>query len=204
MADDGTIAPDPPRLARAHRAGLRPSSPWLWPASVCLGLGLVLHVTGAAWVAAWRELWAAGLTGLSPSLVWSRGVGELVALLAWSGGLAVVLALVTGSLGWVDDRAREDLGVRSRRSGARGVLALVVPALAVALVVGVCAGGARAVDASEDGLMTLWFAWLRGGLVGTGGLLLVAGLVDRRLAQHRLWRALHQTVAEVRAERRNG
>lgn len=203
MADDGTIAPDPRRLARAHRAGLRPSSPWLWPASTCLGLGLVLHITGEAWFAAWRELWVAGLAGMSTTAMWSRGVDELVRLLAWSGGLAVVFALVTGSLGWVDDRAAEELGVGSRRSGARGVLAFAVPALAAALIVGVCAGAARAVDASADGLMTLWFAWLRGGLVGAGGLLLVAGLVDRRLARHRLWRALHQTVAEVRAERRN-
>jgi hypothetical protein len=204
LADDGTIAPDPPRLARAHRAGLRPTSPWLWPASTCLALGLVLHVTGEARVEAWRELWAAGLAGMSASAVWSRGVGELCALLGWSAGLALVVALVTGSLGWVDDRAAEGLAAGSRRSVARGVLAFVVPALAVALVMGVCAGAARAVDASADGLTTLWLAWLRGGLFGTGLLLLIAGLVDRRLAQHRLWRALHQSVAEVREERRNG
>lgn len=125
-------------------------------------------------------------------------------LLAWTGVLALAVALLTGTLGWVDRRAGEGLNVPPRQwSVARGVLAFLVPALAVALGIGVCAGAARAVDASVSGLTGLWLAWLRYLLLGTGGLLLLAGVVDRALARRRLWRALHRTVAEARAERRS-
>lgn len=202
MADDGTLAPDPPRLARAHRAGLRPTSPWLWPAATCLGLGLVLHVTGEARVAAWRDVWAAGFAGAPPAELGRWLVDELTTLLAWTLGLAAAVAVLSGAIGPVDASAGERLRVPRLWSVARGVLAFIVPAVAVGLIVGVCAGAARSVDASAGGSTQLWLAWLRYMLFGTGFLLLGAGLVDRALARRRLWRALHRSVAEVRAERR--
>lgn len=176
-------------------------SPWLWPAALCLGLGLVIHFSGEARMTAWSEAWSAGLIAGDAASGWAAARGALGDLLAWTGGLALVIAALAGTLGWVDRRARENLQVGPLRSVARGVLALVVPALATLLVLGVCAGAARAVDASPAGLQGLWSAWLRNLLFGTGGLLLAAGLVDQVLARRRLWRALHRTVAEVRAER---
>jgi len=203
LADDGTLAPDPTRMARAHRAGLRARSSWLWTAATCLGLGLVLHATGEARVAAWREIWVAGLGGASPEQLGRWLVGELVTLLVWAAGLVLVVAVLTGAIGWVDRRAGERLNMSpGRPSVARGVLAFMVPVLAVVLVIGVCAGAARSVDASETGLTLLWNGWVQYLLLGTGGLLLVAGGIDRALAQRRLWRALHRSVAEARAERR--
>lgn len=191
-------------MARAHRAGLRATSPWLWSAATCLGLGAVLHVTGEARVAAWREVWAAGLGGAPPQQLGRWLVGELVTLLAWTAGIVLLVAVLSGTIGWVDRRARERLNVAPGRvSVARGLLAFVVPALAVGLMLGVGAGAARSVDASESGVTGLWVAWLRYLLLGTGGLLLVAGVVDRALARHQLWRALHRSVAEARAERRS-
>jgi hypothetical protein len=202
LADDGTLAPDPPRMARAHRAGLRPTSPWLWPAATCLGLGLVLHVTGEARVAAWREVWAAGFAGAPPAELGRWLVGELTTLLAWTLGLAAAVAVLTGAIGPVDASAGERLRVPRLRSVRAGCWRSWCRCVAVGLIVGVCAGAARSVDASASGSTQLWLAWLRYLLFGTGGLLLVAGLVDRALARRRLWRALHRSVAEVRAERR--
>lgn len=190
-------------MARAHRAGLRATSPWLWTAATCLGLGLVLHVTGEARVAAWREIWIAGLGGTASEQLGRWLVGELVTLLGWTAGLVLGVAVLTGAIGWVDRRAGEGLNVSPGRSSvARGVLAFVVPGLAVVLVLGVGAGAARSVDASAAGLTMLWIGWLRYLLLGTGGFLLVAGWIDRALARRRLWRALHRSVAEARAERR--
>lgn len=204
MADDGTLAPDSLRLDRAHRAGLRPTSPWVWPAATCLGLGLVLDVTGEARVAAWREIWVSGFAGAPPEQLGRWLVGELVTLLAWTGGLVLAVALLTRTFGRVERRAGERLKVPPRQqSVARGVMAFLVPTLATALVIGVCAGAARSVDASAAGLSRLWLTWLRDLLLGTGGVLLLAGVVDQALARRRLWRALHRTVAEARAERRS-
>jgi hypothetical protein len=199
LAEEGTLAPDPHRLARAHRAGLRPTSPWLWPAAACLGLALALHMGGAARVEALQGAWAAGVAAGDASGVGAALAGELTRLLAGAAALALVVAALTGTLGRVDRRTR--LQVRLRPSAARGLLALALPAVAVVLALGVAAGAARAVDASPAGLQALWLAWLRYLLLGTGGMMLVAGVIDRALARRRLWRALHRTVAEARAER---
>ena len=192
MADDGSIAPDPRRLARAQRAGLRPGSPWLTPAAMCLALAAGLRWFGPAVLVSWREVWSRGLAGASV-------VGELVTTVMIAAAVvAVLVAVFAGSFGWVDTRAREGLGVGELRSAARGVLASIVPLVVVVMLAGVCAGAARAVDASEAGLWALWWAWSQRLLVGVGGLLLAAGLVDRAFARRRLWRALHRSPDELR------
>jgi hypothetical protein len=191
LADDGSIAPDPRRLARAHRAGLRPSSPWLVPAALCLGLAAALRWLGPALLQRWQASWTGGVAPAQLGAV----VGEW---LAGAAALVLLVALLGGGLGWVDARAGRGLGVGGQRSGARGALTVIVAALVVVLLAGVCAGAARAVDASETGLWTLWWAWSQRLLFEVGGLLLVAGLVDRALARHRLWRALHQTADDLR------
>jgi len=195
VADDGSIAPDPRRLARARRAGLRPASPLLWPAASCLALAAALRWGGPQLLDAWRQLWAVGLAG-GPVLA------EFGAALAWllggTAGLVVAVASVNGGLGWVERGLLSGLGVGAQRSGLRGGVQLVVPWLALAGLAGVCAGAARAVDASEAGLLALWWTWLLRGLVGLGGLLLLAGALDRALARRRLWRALHRSAGDLR------
>lgn len=199
MAEEGTLAPDSHRLARAHRAGLRPTSPWLWPAAACLGLALMLHGSGAARFEVWRAAWTAGIAAGDAAPLGGAMIGGLAALLGWAAALALVVAGLSGTLGRVDRRAR--LRAELRPSVVRGLLALALPAVAVVLGLGVIAGAARAVDASPAGLQALWLAWLRNMLLGTGGVMLVAGVIDRTLARRRLWRALHRTIAEARAER---
>jgi hypothetical protein len=198
LADDGTLAPDDFRLARAARAGLRPGSAWLTPALLCLALALALELAGPSVLADWRALWSAGFAGAPTApLAWLTDV--LARLLGLAAGVALAGAAVTGALGWVDPDAGRGLHVGPLRSRVRGLLACAVPLLAAALLAGVCAGAARAVDAGEAGLLALWAAWLRRLLFGTGALLLLAALVDRAVARHRLWRALHRTPAELRA-----
>lgn len=192
LADDGSIAPDPRRLARAQRAGLRPSSPWLTPAALCLGLAAGLRWGGTVMLERWRGVWSQGVNGVD-------GVGDLVVTaMIGAAVISVGVAALAGSLGWVDTRAREGLAVGEMRGAGRGVLALLVPVLVVFVLAGVCAGAARAVDASEAGLMALWWAWAQRLLIAVGGLLLVAGVVDRALARRRLWIALHRNPDELR------
>jgi hypothetical protein len=105
---------------------------------------------------------------------------------------------MNGGLGWVDHGAGRGLVVGSQRSRLRGVVMLLVPGLALLLMAGVCAGAARAVDASEAGLLALWWGWLLRLLVGVGGLLVLAGGLDRALARRRLWQALHRSAGELR------
>ncbi|HEY0134585.1 MAG TPA: hypothetical protein VGB85_10905 [Nannocystis sp.] len=190
MADDGSIAPDPRRLARAQRAGLRPGSPWLTPAVMCLALAAGLRWGGPAALGRWRAVWMQGTV---------EGVGAVVVpLMIGAAVVAVAVAALAGSLGWVDARAREGLAVGELRSAGRGLLALLVPVLVVLVLAGVVAGAARAVDASEAALIGLWWAWAQRLLVGVGGLLLVAGVVDRALGRRRLWLALHRDPDELR------
>jgi len=159
---------------------------------MCLALAAGLRWFAPAVLSSWREVWSRGLAGASV-------VGELVTTVMIAAAVVTVLvAVLAGSFGWVDTRAREGLGVGELRSPARGVLALIVPVATLVVLAGVCAGAARAVDASEAGLWALWWAWLQRLLVGVGGLLLVAGLVDRALARRRLWRALHRSPDELR------
>jgi len=198
VADDGSIAPDPRRLARAHRAGLRPASPLLLTGALCLALAAALRWGGPPLLGAWHRLWGEGLVG--GSLV--HGLGGLVAALGWLfggvAGLVVLVASVNGGLGWVERGVARGLAVGSQRSGLRGGLMILVPGLALLLLAGVCAGAARAVDASEAGLLALWWGWLLRLLVGVGGLLLLAGGLDRALARRRLWRALHRSAGDLR------
>ncbi|MBA3548463.1 MAG: hypothetical protein H0T76_18430 [Nannocystis sp.] len=113
-------------------------------------------------------------------------------------GLVVVVVSVNGGLGWVDSAAGRGLEVGPQRSGLRGGLMLLVPWLALLLLAGVCAGAARAVDASEAGLLALWWGWLLRLLVAVGVLLVLAGGLDRALARRRLWRALHRSAGDLR------
>ncbi len=196
LAEQGSIAPDPRRLARAHRAGLRPSSPWLMPGVLCLALAGGLRWLGPELLADWRAQWEASVAGNGLAIA-GLGAGVLrgfgvVAL------LVLVLAALGGRLGWVDAAAGRGLGVGSQRSGLRGALALLVPVVMVVMLASVCGGAARAVDASEAGLLALWWAWTQRLLFGGGCVLVLVGVFDRALARHRLWQSLHQSADEQR------
>ena len=157
---------------------------------MCLALAAGLRWGGPAALERWRATWTQG--GVD-------GVGELViSLMIGAAVISVGVAALAGSLGWVDARAREGLAVGELRSAGRGALALLVPVLVVLVLAGVVAGAARAVDASEAALIGLWWAWAQRLLVGVGGLLLLAGVVDRALGRRRLWRALHRNRDELR------
>ena len=196
LADDGSIAPDLRRLARAHRAGLRPGSPWLVPGVLCLALAGGLRWFGPGLLLGLRAQWEASVAGgaidvIGPGAGVLRAFGVVALLL-------VMLAALGGRLAWVDVAAGRGLGVGSQRSGLRGALALLVPVVVLLWLASVCAGAARSVDASESGLLALWWAWTQRLLIGVGLLLLVVGVLDRMLARHRLWRSLHQSAGELR------
>lgn len=195
MPDDGSIAPDPRRLARAHRAGLRPASPLLLTGALCLAAAAALGWGGPALLDAWRRSWAVGVVDASAM---AGLVGMFGWLFAGVAGLVVVVASVNGGLGRVDRGVGRGLEVGSLRSGLRGGLLVLVPGLALLLLAGVCAGAARAVDASEAGLLALWWGWSLRLLTGVGVLLLLAGGVDRALARRRLWQALHRSAGDLR------
>jgi hypothetical protein len=196
LADDGSIAPDPRRLARAHLAGLRPVSPFLLPGVLCLALVGGLRWLGPGLLRDLRAQWELAIAGGGFELA-----GLMPGVLRGFGAVALVvlgMSALGGRLGWVDPSAGRGLGVGSQRSGMRGVLALLVPVVVVLMLASVCAGAARAVDASEAGLLALWWAWVMRLLFGVGCLLVLVGVFDRTLARQRLWRALHQSVEEVR------
>lgn len=195
MADDGSIAPDSRRLARAHLAGLRPTSPWLLPGVLCLALAGGLRWLGPELLRGFRAQWELGVAGGEVRLV---GLGAVLRGFGAVALVVLVLAAVGGRLGWVDPGAGRGLGVGSQRSGMRGALGLLVPFVVVVLLASVCAGAARAVDASEAGLLALWWAWVQRLLFAVGCLLVVVGVFDGMLARQRLWRSLHQSAEEVR------
>lgn len=189
------IAPSRARVALAARAGLRPWSPWLVPAALCLVAAAAVPEELPA-SAALRAAWAGDAGGLRDMVfgTWSIVLG---------GALVVAVAAVaaSGGLGWRADAGR--LGRVGEIERALLVQALVgAGSLALAAVVlgGVVAGAARAVDASGEGLAVLWLAWLRRGLVAIGLSSLVAAVIDLALGKRAIWRALHQTRAEVRAQ----
>ena len=196
LADEGSIAPDPRRLARAHRAGFRPSSPFVLPGVLCIGVASGVRWLGPALLRDLRGALEASAAGGG-----IKSVELLSALLRGFGAVALlvlVLAALGGRLGFVDAAAGRGLGVGSQRSGLRVVLGLLVPVVVAVMVASVCAGAARAVDASETGLLGLWWSWVQRLLFGVGGVLVVAGLLDRSLARHRLWRSLHQSAEALR------
>ncbi len=165
------------------------------PGVLCLALAAALRWGAPSMLAAWREGWRQGLAG-------ATGLGGLGAALGWSlvgvVGLVLAVASVNGGLGWVDRALGRELAVGAQRSALRGGLMLLVPWLALLVLAGVCAGAARAVDASEAGLMALWWGWTLRLLVGVGGLLVLAGGLDRALARRRLWQALHRSAGDLR------
>ena len=121
-------------------------------------------------------------------------------------GLAVLaLALVSQRLGWISAIEQQRLAAAPARPAALARVVLctgVALGLALALV-GVLAGSARGVDASEAGLWQLWLGWAeRACVVLAAGLGLGAGLellLDRRDRELALWQTPQAARDEARA-----
>lgn len=205
MSDERTVAPSPARWSRAWDAGMRPWSGWLWPAVVCGLLALAIdrlrHEEDA-----WLELGTVLRPGsLEPEVWLGVVVTALGGVLAVVGGASLVLALVSQRLGWVSTDERERLLPAPARPV---VLARVVLCLAVGLglalaLAGVLAGSARAVDASEASLVSLWLEWAQRAFavlalaLGVGAI--VDLLLDRRDREQQLWQTPQAARDEARA-----
>lgn len=186
------VPPSRARVRLAHRAGLRPSSPWLVPSTLCLGLAAALPELGAGL----REGLRAGLVGGDETHgLWAMSFETGSIGLVAAAGLAVAAVAAAGGVGRVRRGRLGRVGEISGPSVALGVAALVA---LVVILRGVVAGAARAVDASEVGLVALWGAWLQRGLVAVGAIGLVAAIVDLARARAAIRRALRQTPAEAR------
>lgn len=200
MEGDATTPPSRARLALAWRVGLRPRSPRLVPALICLALAAAIpDRIDAAPALALRAAWA-GRDGheLMDMFV---GTWSFIALAAVCA--AVAAAAVSGTLGWVEGEARRLGRVARVRPGPAaaivGAAVLVVVALALR---GVIAGAARGVDASEAGVTMLWVEWLRRALLAAGLVSLAAAAIEALTTRAALRRALYQTRCE--AEGRGG
>lgn len=200
MADERTVAPSAARQRRAWRAGRRPRSRWLLSAAACglLAAGLSAGVEAGP--------------GVSPGAVmparWLHEVAVWLAL-GWLLGLALALGvgLSTGQVGPVAG-GRERLDAPAPRPPVLLGL-LIVLGLGLGLgaeLVGVVAGAARAVDASEAGLVALWRGWAAQGLAVLGLGLGLAGLfelvLERRAHRFSLWQTPQQARDEARASGR--
>lgn len=180
------IAPSRARVALAARAGLRASSPWSVPAALCLVAAAALPSETRGWPWSAGELWDLVFRTWSIVLV-----GALV--------VAVAAVAASGGLGWRTREVRLGRVGRVRRSiGGQALVGAVVFALALLALRGAPAGAARAVDASDVGLIGLWLSWSRRALVAIGLASLAGGAIDLWLGRRALWRALHQTRAEAR------
>lgn len=196
MEGDATTPPSRARLALAWRVGLRPWSPRLVPALICLALAAALprHLD-ARLATALRATWSGRNEHVLNNMVLSTWSIVVVVVTAST----LVAAAVGGGLGWVEGGRRRLGRVGPVRPGLAS--AVVGAAVLVALVLalrGVIAGAARGVDASEAGLTTLWVEWARRALLAAGLVSLAAAVIEVVALRAALRRALYQTRAEAR------
>jgi hypothetical protein len=201
MADDRTLAPSPARWHRAWLSGLRPWSGWSWPALACGLVALAIDRMGEG-----GEPWLDPSPGTARPGAWlGTAAAWLAAVLATAGIAAVALALASQRLGWVSMLEQRRLHAAPARPAvlARLGLCAAVGLLLVLALDGVLAGAARAVDADEAGLATLWLGWAGRATtalaVGLGLGAAVELLLDRRDRGARLWQTPQQARDEVRS-----
>ncbi|MEM7151750.1 MAG: hypothetical protein AAF799_02865 [Myxococcota bacterium] len=199
MADDRTIAPSPGRQRRAWRAGLRPRSAWLLPA---VGFGLLAFALRGQ-VEALLRWWGPG--AITPEAWLASASAWLVAGWSVAAVVVVLVAVVTRRLGGISDRDRQRLRAGPARPDVWLRMALrlgLLVGLGMACL-GVLAGAARAVDASEAGVFALWSGWaVRASMVIAAGLAAAAVidlLIDRRDRLLRLFQSRQQRRDDARA-----
>ena len=210
MPGDRTIMPNPARVRRGWRAGVRAQSQWLDTVAGLAAVGLVLGAIpwsmasgfGARWQAAIAE--PGGASAVLVEVVWAAVA--LGAALAVGYGVARFLsAAFAGRVGPLERRGLRRLGVAP--SGSQGAVVLVVlGALAggamLLAVRGVLAGASRAVDASAAGTWQLWTAWPQRTWAAVLVVLSVVGWAELLLSQRRNRIRLAQTPGQVRDDLR--
>lgn len=206
MSDERTFAPSPLRWRRAWAAGLRPRARWLWPAVAFGGLTILLDELGAG-----RSGTIPAELDLRPGQVapqaWlETAVGWLAAGFCTAGLVVVAVAVLSRRLGLVSTLEQRRLGAAPDRPGALvrlGLVAVVLVGLALALV-GVVAGAARSVDASEAGLVALWLGWAQRGSAALALGLGAGAAVELWLDHRERGLRLRQSPQQLRAQRREG
>jgi hypothetical protein len=194
------LPPSPQRVRAARDLGLRPRSPLLVLAGLALVVWALLGLMplAAAWLSNALVLAFAGPPALaSPALARASGL----ALLALLG------AILLATLGLGPRRRKQRaLGIRPDAETIPSWIAQAICALGLGLVVAlglpVLAGAARSVDASPEGLALAWIAWTRWGLLALAMIAGCVGVIERRVAAARLWRALHLSREQARAQAR--
>ncbi len=200
MADDRTIAPGPGRLRRAWVAGLRPRASWL-PVAAAAGLLAVALQDLAARPSAVFDV--RPLT--TDSSTWLTTVaGAVVALWIVAAAVVMAVAVLTRQLGGISTRERAQLGLEPARPVAwpRVLLSLALGLGLTMAMVGVLAGAARSVDASQAGLIALWLGWAVQAATAIAVGLGTAGLIELLLDRHDRHGRLFQTRQQVRDQAR--
>lgn len=210
MPDDRTVMPNPARLRRGWRAGLRGQSRWLDTAAGLAAVGLVLGAIPWSMASGFGARWRAAVAdpALAPALLREVAVAGLALAAALSAAFLlgrVFSALFAGRLGLVERGLLERLGAARSTQGSMALALLGVLATMTALLAvrGVLAGAARSVDATAAGVLALWTSWPQRtwaiGLV----VLAAVGWLELVLSHRRIGARLAQTSEQARADRRN-
>ncbi len=207
IADNRSVSrllPPSAKRARSARAlGLRPRSGLLTLAGIASIFGALLGPRPI--VVQWlsnqlNSVFSQPHSGLAagPGLA----DGSAAGLLALLGALTIAVVAVAPRR-----RARRALDVGPEAEtipvGVAVVLTLAATLVIVALDLPLLAGAARSADATTGALATVWIAWIRRGLFALAVGAAAVGLIERRISGRRLWRGLHQTLAQARREARS-
>ena len=209
MSGERTIQPNPARLRRGWRAGVRGRSVWLDTAAGLAAIGLVLGAIPWSMASGFGHRWQAAVAdpghadALIAEAVW--GALALGAAVATAYGLARVLsAAFAGRVGPVDRGGLARLGVAPSRRGTASLALLSVMAVVSMLlgVHGVLAAAARSVDASAAGTVELWSLWPQRTWAACLVVLGVVGWVELVISHRRNQHRLAQTPAQARDDLR--
>ena len=206
VAQDRPIAPSPGRLALARRAGVRAPARWLCTGLACVAASVVVQGLDLRALGDGLDIGRIG-PGTTASAL-RRGVMAWGTLVAIAVGVALVARVLSGGMGPVDRTARAKLEAPAVRPRAILVALCAVASLglAAALLKGVIAGAARGVDVpleSTDMVAALWAGWAARALAVVGAVLTGFGLLELTLWRAARWRALHQTVQDLRRDARD-
>lgn len=183
---------------------MRPDTRWLGVGIASLAAAGLLSTGG---LAAWAGQLRIAEIDRSPGAlvdVARTGLAFAAVLVAAAVAAAALTRMAAGGLGPIDRaRLRRLRAAPVRVSGTVALALGAVATLAVlAMLGGVIAAGARAVDASPSMQPEIWIGWARRLLWIAGGVLCGAGVLELAASRAAVVRALHQTVEQARADAR--
>ncbi len=198
-----TVAPSPRRMRRAWEAGLRPGARWMEAGLACVALGVGLEWMGPALARGWDSVFRSSLAG-APSVAAFLTPWGAIVVVAAATSLAAGIALRT--FGPVRSALDRSMPPRLGGPGTAMVGLAVVASVGLLLVCGpALAGAARGADATGSSLAALWGHWAIRLMISGGLLLILVGVAEHVLMRKRLWRDLHLTPEQARAQaRRDG